>query len=74
MSEKLSELRAQHAKQIREEAERVREFAGYVISRVESGHADTIGLYAADITASGQRMMTSCATIQGLDVLAEEVR
>jgi hypothetical protein len=67
-----SEVRSRHVSNMREEALRIQEFAGHVIARIDAGRADSVGPYAADIVASGQRLMTGHATIQGLDILAGE--
>jgi ribosomal protein L19 len=67
----LARLRGQHAARIRVEAEQIQEFAGYILARLDKDGADSVGVYAAGIVGAGQRIMTAHATIEGIDVLAE---
>jgi hypothetical protein len=62
----LKSLRQRHETQVTENAERIREHIGYVLKRVESGHADTVGLYTEDIAASAQRIRISVAALETL--------
>jgi hypothetical protein len=64
-------LRERHETQIAENAERIREHIGYVLKRVESGRADTTGLYAEDIGASVRRMQLAVAALEALNETTE---
>lgn len=60
-------LRARHETQITENAERMRDHIGYVLGRIESGRPETVGLYAADIAASAQRILLAVAALETLE-------
>lgn len=57
-------VRSRHESQIRENAERIREHAGYLIARLDKGRPDSVGLYAEDIAASARRIVTSVAALE----------
>lgn len=61
-------VQARHESQIRENAERIREHAGYLLARLDKGRPDSVGLYADDIAASARRIV-SCVT--ALEAVAE---
>jgi hypothetical protein len=70
----LEAIRSQHIARMRENALRIQEFTGYILTRIDAGHPETVELTAAEIVSAGQRIMTDCATIQGLDILGEDGR
>jgi hypothetical protein len=62
----IKNLRERHEAQITEEAERIRDHAGYVLKRIEVGRADSTGMYAADIAASARRIELHAAALETL--------
>ena len=59
-------LRERHESQISENAGRIRDHIGYVLKRVEAGHADSTGMYAEDIAASVKRILRSVAALEAI--------
>jgi hypothetical protein len=59
-------LRARHASQIRENAERISEHIGYVLKRLDGGRPDSVGLYAEDIEASARRISKGVAALEAI--------
>lgn len=62
----LGSLHQRHEEKIGELAERIQEHVGYVLHRVSSGHAATAGLYAQDIAASAQEIVTHVAALEAI--------
>jgi len=67
----LKNIRDRNEARITEEAQRIREYAGYVLKRIEQGRADSCSLYAADIKSSAERM---AAAIGALETLEEALK
>lgn len=62
----LGSLTKRHEARIRENAERIREHIGYVLQRIDAGRADATGLYARDIAASAQEIVTRVAALEAI--------
>jgi hypothetical protein len=54
---------------IRENAERIQEHIGYVLQRIAAGHVASTGLYARDIAASAQEIVTRVAALEAVEEL-----
>ena len=63
----LKNLRERHEGKIQENAQRIQEHIGYVLNRIESGRAETVGLYADDLAASVERIQSSVAALEALE-------
>jgi hypothetical protein len=58
-----------HEDLIRENAERIREHIGYAISRIDSGHAASVELYARDIARDAQEIVSRVAALDAISDL-----
>lgn len=62
----LGNLSKRHEDKIRENAKRIQEHIGYALQRIDAGRADATGLYARDIAASAQEIVSRVAALEAI--------
>lgn len=55
-----------HEDKIRENAARIQEHIGYVIDRVDGGHAASVELYARDVARGAQEILARVAALEAI--------
>lgn len=62
----LRNLRDRHERKIREAAEGIQEYIGYVLTRLDSGHPESVDYYAAGIAAEAHDIVRRLAALEAM--------
>lgn len=62
----LRNLKKRHEDKIRQHAERIREYTGYVLARLDSGDATPVTHYARDIASDAQEIVSRLVALEAI--------
>lgn len=62
----LKNLKGRHEDKIRQDAERIREYIGYVLARLDSGNVASVAHYARDVASDAREIVPRLTALEAI--------